>query len=497
MFRFCIPGRREKFRNNWIPGLAEIGSGYDYINGKYASSESCTENLFDWSEEPVQEIELHGKTHCYPKGVIECYPERAVNYNVVAGETLEEYQKSLSVTVAVEGGFAGFSASVKTEYGDFANYNKFYCFSRVQYEYNAYLLHLTSNIVQLRKLLKPGIRDEIDDPNCHPAVIFKKYGTHFVHSLRMGGRVVLSASTNKLKYNAKNDLRRMAELAFRSFVSGSGSDDKHEEIKSFAENSEFKMQARGGDVEALGDDFKNMHIAAWAATVLGEPVFVAFDNPYSLTFIGDLACTEKRQNEFAMAWPFFAQSQKMMFPSFDPPYLEYARIRVEYSAGDPPAFYKPILLEGSKWKWLAQTLDYRGFGIVVREKPFAEGLLREVTHAKKFGHEHYGRGGNMWFWNPLTDDPDNFVALGAFVWTVNEGFDKGLAKNKELVGVHKSLCISGELGTPVDSCFLNIAYNNDAINIGAFMPDNSDGRDPIFPIWLLRKDMAELVEYVN
>ncbi|CAG8487904.1 8228_t:CDS:2, partial [Ambispora leptoticha] len=131
----CIPGHREKTPKNWIPGITEIGSGYDFFNGKYASSESCTENLFDWSKEPVQEIELHGKTYCYPKGIIDCYLERSDNYNIAAGETLEEYQKSLSRTVAVGGGFLGFNGSVKFEYGDVVNYSKFHSFSRVQYEY--------------------------------------------------------------------------------------------------------------------------------------------------------------------------------------------------------------------------------------------------------------------------------------------------------------------------------------------------------------------------
>ncbi|CAG8639045.1 12690_t:CDS:2, partial [Ambispora leptoticha] len=196
-----------------------------------------------------------------------------------------------------------------------------------------------------------------------------------------------------------------------------------------------------------------------------------------LTFIGDLACTEKRQNQFAKAWPLFAQSQKTDFPSFDPPYLEFARIRVENSS--------------------AQSLDENGYGMVVREKPFAEGLLREVTHARYFSTHtlpYAGAGYRCDLWVPLTDEPDNFVTLGSFLHKGGD-FEYALARNKGLVGVHRSVCISGVLGSYVSIKVWRIAPQDDAIDIGAFVAHDSS--KPQLPIWLLRKDVAELVEYSN
>ncbi|CAG8593635.1 14295_t:CDS:2 [Ambispora leptoticha] len=486
----CIPGRREKTPNNWILGITEIGSGYDFVNGKYASSESCTENLFDWSKEPVQEIKLHGKTYCYPKGIIDWLAKLWKNIRSHSLALLQQEARE----------FFGFSGSVKFEYGDVVNYSKFHSFSRVQYEYKSYHLHLTSNIAVLRRLLKPEIRDEIDNSQIEPKVIFKKYGTHFIHSLQMG---VLTGSTNKLKFNSKNHLSRMIKWAFMSFASGSGSDDQQEEIKGFVASSEFRMQARGGNVEVLGYDYQHMNLNAWAATVIDEPVFMAFDNPYSLTFIGDLACTEKRQNQFANAWSLFAQSQKTSFPSFDPPYLEYARIRVEDSSDYNQSFVcKPMQFEGSKWqifkKWLAQSLDRYGYGIIVREKLFAEGLLREVTDAKSLREQTlYNIDNNSqsyYSWIPLTDEPDNFVALGSFLHNLRN-YEYALAQNNGLVGVHRSVCISGVRGSYVSADVWRIAPQDDAIDIGAFVVHDSS--KPQLPIWLLRKDVAELVEYLN
>ena len=54
---------------SWIPGLEELGSGYDCVNGQYAQSESCTENLFDWSNIPTREKKLNKKTYIIPNVV--------------------------------------------------------------------------------------------------------------------------------------------------------------------------------------------------------------------------------------------------------------------------------------------------------------------------------------------------------------------------------------------------------------------------------------------
>ncbi len=50
----------------WIPGIEELGSGYDYLNGQYAQNESCTENLFDWSNIPTHERKHNGQTYIIP-----------------------------------------------------------------------------------------------------------------------------------------------------------------------------------------------------------------------------------------------------------------------------------------------------------------------------------------------------------------------------------------------------------------------------------------------
>lgn len=52
-----------------LPGLEELGSGYDCLNGQYAQSESCTENLFDWSDIPTREVKLNGQTYIVPRVV--------------------------------------------------------------------------------------------------------------------------------------------------------------------------------------------------------------------------------------------------------------------------------------------------------------------------------------------------------------------------------------------------------------------------------------------
>ena len=107
----------------------------------------------------------------------------------------------------------GFTSSLEAEFGQVVDYSTFRKFSRIQYNYTSHLLHLTSSPLVLRKCLRPEIRAEINDPKIEPETIFQRYGTHFIHSHKMGGRIVLSICTNKLTYNSITSLKLVAKAA--------------------------------------------------------------------------------------------------------------------------------------------------------------------------------------------------------------------------------------------------------------------------------------------
>jgi hypothetical protein len=171
----------------------------------------------------------------------------------------------------------GFTSSLETEFGEVVNYSTFRKFSRIQYNYTSHLLHLTSSPLVLRKCLRPEIRAEINDPEIEPEEIFQRYGTHFIHSHKMGGRIVLSISTNKLTYNSDTDLKLVAKAAAEEIFHGNISDEYKEKVKKLREHSEFNLIGSGGDISALGNDMMHPNVNAWVATVPDNPVFITFD----------------------------------------------------------------------------------------------------------------------------------------------------------------------------------------------------------------------------
>jgi hypothetical protein len=137
-------------------------------------------------------------------------------------------------------------------------------------------------------------------------------------------------------------------------------------------------------------------------------------------------------------------------------------------------------------------------GILIREKPYAQGLLRPIVN-KKFLTSFDLTLMHGKVYQPLTDDPDNFVSLGGF-----HEYTRGHPVDiQNLVGVHKSICVRGELGEPVMYSFRNklinsyswgIASKEDTLDLSAITC--SDNNDPRYEsIWLLRKDFIEHVYF--
>src|SRR4051812_24361974 len=84
-------------------------------------------------------------------------------------------------------------------------------------------------------------------------------------------------------------------------------------------------------------------------------------------------------------------------------------------------------------------------------------------------------------WQPLTDDPDNFVSLGAFGW-VGDDISKAHSENPGLVGIHKSLCVQPDNVVKWGFWWL-IPSQDGTLYLDAFA-SNEKGRDTPRPEYL-------------
>ncbi|GET04031.1 hypothetical protein SPPG_00278 [Rhizophagus clarus] len=384
-----------------LPGLEELGSGYDCLNGQYAQSESCFKVTF--------------------LPFVSVYPKIAVEYFSIAGESLDEYHQSISSSLNIGGGFLGFTSSLETEFGKVVDYSTFQKFSRIQYNYYTFhLLHLTSspwycgNVLDLKFELKSMIQKSNRRQFFNDTELILFIVTRW-------GRIVLSICTNKLIYNSSTDLKTVAKAAAQEIFHGNISDEYKEEVKKLRENNEINLIGCGGDISALRNDMMHQNVNAWITTVPDSPFFITFDKSDRCLLVVSLIFIKPK----ILIPIFYSNLHSLSFigdlvdeiQAFYPPYLEYSIVSLTSTTARIGS--KPVISEGSKWKWLA--VSYRletllKHGIVIREKPYAQGLLRPIVKKNYVTSFYFGDHSYLVrLYQPLTDDPDNFVSLGCFL----------------------------------------------------------------------------------
>ena len=142
--------------------------------------------------------------------------------------------------------------------------------------------------------------------------------------------------------------------------------------------------------------------------------------------------------------------------------------------------------------------DY-SYGIVIREKPNAQGLLRPMVNKDYLGFFNISNGFYGRRCQPLTDDPDEFVSLGCFLeWQFTSVPKYYPVDLQNLVGVHRSLCVHGKPGEPTrhDPHSWWITPQEDTLDLAA-ITCNYFSNPRYESIWLLQKAFIEFVESVN
>jgi hypothetical protein len=149
------------------------------------------------------------------------------------------------------------------------------------------------------------------------------------------------------------------------------------------------------------------------------------------------------------------------------------------------------------------AVSYSGgdeYGVLIREKPYAQGLLRPIVNKNFLGSFSLSLIAGVRC-QPLTDNPGEFVSLGDF-HEYTAGYPVDI---QNLVGVHRSLCVSGKPsnsiiyynddGSSVDSYSWDIASQEDTLNLSTITCSNNP--NPRYEsIWLLRKVFIEYINFV-
>jgi hypothetical protein len=329
-----------------LPGVEAVGAGYDPFL-KYACADSITVQLFDWSMAPTKSVTIDGKTYEVPS-VVDVQSHNTYTYTEASGQSINEYQTSLATTVEVSGGYNFFSGSLNVEYNTQSLTRSENAFTRIQQSVTLWSLRLQRPSDELRTLLHPSFRKYLDDlprTDAAAAELFKRYGSHYLTGIVMGGRAVYSSATNKLQVNRSYSLDETAKASYKSLtgqLSASEQVKYKQSIESFNQYSQSEEAVLGGTEGSRVFDGKG-GFNVWTASVANAPDFVNFVSTIPMDAIWRLCATTEQsaflENYYTKVWaPARSQSYQL--------YADYVDALVVISGTNsnitPPTGYTKI-----------------------------------------------------------------------------------------------------------------------------------------------------------
>lgn len=213
-----------------------IGRGYNAITGEYFCYGT---GLKDYILEFSSDF----------KPVVESVNSSDTTFT--SGKTLSSYKTDFNQKVGVEGGYAGFSASVDVDFGKTESFSEETSFASA-YSMNKkereYIENSKRNIPLIKKHLKEDFQKDLNDSSVTPEKLFATYGTHVLLDTYLGGRFAVN-------YTYKNATRESSEKisvavkanyegAFK--VGGSSETGFGKESSMTNENTSVSGYSRGG-----------------------------------------------------------------------------------------------------------------------------------------------------------------------------------------------------------------------------------------------------------
>jgi len=194
--------------------------GYEY----YANPESIAAPLFDLSDHKNVDIIS-----------AESFKDR-----FSSGETKSEFFDSFSANVSVSGTHEGFSGEVSSNFSNEVLRNRAHSFATSHMSQKYYRISVLDS-ASLTEQAKTDLED------LDPQALFDKYGTHYLKSIFIGGRVSFSTFIDRSRFKDLTKFQASVNASYLDVVKGSGS----AESKS---NSDVQMISQNREIDVIGGD---------------------------------------------------------------------------------------------------------------------------------------------------------------------------------------------------------------------------------------------------
>ena len=225
-----------------------LGKGYKgYQN--YADPDSCTFALFDLSNEKFVDIQSAPKWEG----------------RFSSGENKTEFFDEFFAKASVSGVYEGFSGEITSTFNTSILTNRAHSFATANIAQTYYRLTVLDDAP-----LKKEVAQDLME--LEPNALFDKYGTHYLKSIYIGGRIGFSSFADRSKVSEKFNLQATVDASYLEIVKGSASAGTvaKEDITIVSRNK--RIIVKGGDPAKAanvqdGTGEPAASYSAWAASV--------------------------------------------------------------------------------------------------------------------------------------------------------------------------------------------------------------------------------------
>ena len=247
-------------------GASFLGHGFNVINSNEFSSRTVlmANPLFNQGDLLRQDLILLNESRS--------------SVNEFSGSSIEELMSSWNASLNVNVSWLSGSVNVRAQYSQstrqFAEVN----FTGVDIVNESLTLILQADLERWRSMMAPGFRNDLLNPNVSPAVLFERYGTHFLRTAVMGGRLTSHFQMAASSRETFHELEAAASVSVR-YLTGRTNVDASVNWRNHALQNNVQMSNSlniigGAPLGILSDSDIRENFAEWEQSLATRPALM-------------------------------------------------------------------------------------------------------------------------------------------------------------------------------------------------------------------------------
>lgn len=266
---FCIGGI---FAQQQFPGQDIIGKTYN-VFGEFANNKSIQRYpIFDFSKLEIKKDQFG---HNLPSAI---YIENISDHIIttVEGSSIKEYSNNLAEKAGLSGDALFFKASIDYSSTEINNtQDELFMYTYMDLNTKWRISMDTRNIDKMISMLDEQFT--IDIEQLSPKELFDSYGTHFISSAYLGGRIDYITSTKLSNSQSKEEIKQAVEGSYK-LISGYYSTNDNNTVQINKSTTKTKLNVVGGNSQFTNNIQNAEQYKTWAEGLVKSPVLCGFDD---------------------------------------------------------------------------------------------------------------------------------------------------------------------------------------------------------------------------